>query len=285
MAHHFSGFTRVGTMYVRGTFHINVPATGVEFAVWAKMFPMLVVPEEYWFNFRAVGSVLGTAPDSSQEMHIRGAISSMNLAQEDVETDDFDGDEILDRYFDPRTGSSFSGDDADAPTDLGLSSQASGTRSALYSSKELFSNTEILGLPNKAVFSDANQITYITSFRRHGLFKQKQVNIELPHAVALGANCDAIPDATDWSTVLTGDAGGMNDLYIDILTHVGYGAAGTLAPGVQNISGAMFDYINNGLIGSAVDDVDQAMHCRVKGTVKTGVYTIDPKRQVLTSYR
>lgn len=278
-----AGFTRLGTMYVRGTFYRNVAATGVESCLWAKFFPMLVEPEEYWFNYRAIGSVTpGTAPDGSMEMHTRGGISTIHLNQEDVETDDFDGDELLDRYFDPRSGDSFSGDDGDPPTDLGLSDHASGRRSALYSAKELWSGTVTLGLPNKAVFSDANQITYVDSYRRHGLIKSG--DLMMPHAIAMGGNCDAIGSQSDWSKSMSGDTGGMNDLYLEIVKHVGTSAAASVAAGKDAISSALFDYINSGF-RSGVADIDQAMFTRVKGTVKCGVYDIAPKNQILTSYR
>ncbi len=281
----YTGFTRVGEMYVRGTFHISCGADGVERALWAKMFPMLVVPEYYWFNYRTVGSITGTAPDSSQQMHTRGVISSMNLSQEDVETDDFDGSEIMDRYMDPRGGNgTFQGDDGDPPTQLGLSNASSGTRAALYSNKELWSGTATLGLPDKAVFSDANQITYVDRYSRRGKIRPSQVDIRLPHAIAMGATVDAIATQSDWSTAITGSAGGMNDLYNDILDSVGYNAGGKAA-GSTSISSALFNYINDGVVLSTVVDVDQAMHSRVAGTVKCGVYTVDPRRQVLTAYR
>lgn len=284
MAKRFKGFTRVGSMTVRGTFYRVVAANGVEVCLWAKMMPMLVMPEQYWFNYRAVGSILGTAPDGSQEMHTRGAVSPLNFSQEDVETDDFDGEELLDRYFDPRSGSSFSGDDGDAPVDLGLASQTTGARSALWGTKELWSGTVTLGLPDKAVFSDANQITYIDRYTRKGSFKDKDLDLMMPHAVAMGGNCDAIATQGDWSTALTGDAGGMNDLYKDILDNVGFQATGGVAAGKTNIPSALYNYINAGF-RSGVTDIDQAMHTRVQGTVTCGVYDVDPSRQHLSSYR
>ncbi len=290
MAKKDTQFTRVATVYIRGTFHELVNATGVETAIWAKWIPMLVQPLRYWFNVRAIGSVLGTAPDSSQEMHIRGGISIVNFAQEDVETDDFDGTELLDRYFDPTTGKSFSGDDGDAPVDLGLSNFTAGNRSPLYARKELFSRTTVLGLPHKAVFSDANQITYVDTFTRKGTFKGKDHDLRLPSAVALGANCDAIPDQTDWSTAMGGDAGGMNDLYREILEHVGYGAGADIAVsgvgvGLDSVTGTMRNWMNSGHRVAAVTDVDQAMHVRTSGTIQCAVYDAAPGTKVFTSYR
>ncbi len=277
------GFTRVGSMTVRGTFYSVVAATGVEVCIWGKMFPMLVVPEQYWFNYRAVGAILGTAPDGSQEMHVRGACGPMNLSQEDVETDDFDGHEILDRYFGP-DATGFGGDDGDAPVDLGLSSAAFALQSRLYATKKLFGSTVTLGLPDKAVFSDANQITYVDKWTRRGNFKDQDIDLRLPHAVVMGANCDAIAAQADWSTALTGDAGGMNDLYQNILQEVGYQSDKGVRSGSQNISASLFSYINAGF-RSGVTDIDQAMHTRVKGSVTCGVYDVDPTRQHLSSYR
>lgn len=284
MSKRFKGFTRVGSMTVRGTFYVNIAADGVEKCIWGKMFPMLVMPERYNFNFRTIGGGLGTAPDGSQEMHTRGAVSAMNLSQEDVETDDFDGEEILDRYFDPRSGSSFSGDDGDAPTDLGLSSQTTGARSALYSHKELWSQTVTLGLPNRGVFSDANQVTYVDQYTRKGGFKDNNLDLMVPHAVVLGGNCDSIASQSDWSTALTGDAGGMNDLYKDILDNVGFSAPGGVAAGKTNVPSALYNYITAGF-RSGVVDIDQVMHCRTSGSVVCGVYDVEPSRQHLSSYR
>ncbi len=290
MAKDNTQYTKVATVYVRGTFYETVPATGAEIAIWGKMFPMLVQPLRYWFNIRAIGSITGTAPDSAQDMHIRGAISPMNLAQEDVETDDFDGNELLDRYFDPRAGSSFSGDDGDAPTALGLGHSVTGIRSPLYSKKELFSKTTGLGLPNKAVFSDANQITYVESYSRKGDFKGKDHNLLLPSAIVLGCNVDAVSDQTDWSTALTGDAGGMNDLYREILEHVGYGSGADIAlsgvgAGLDNVTATMRNWMQAGHRAAAVDDVDQAMHLRVTGTIQCAVFDAAPGSKVFTSYR
>lgn len=282
-------FRRVGEMYVRGTFSRSVSASGTEKCLFAKWIPMLCAVEEYWINVRAIGNITGTVPGSSEEMHVRAAISDVNFAQEMVETDDFDGDELLDRYFDPRTGSSFSGDDGDPPTDLGLSDATIGTRSALYAMKELFSQTHTLGLPDSAVFSDANQITYVKAFSRHGLVSRQHRNLELPGAVAVGVTVDAIAAQTDWSLAMGGDLGGMNDLYREILEHIGSSAGADIAlsglgVGLDNPTAAMFDYINNGYRATGID-VDQALNLRVRGTLKVGVYDAIPGTRILTAYR
>lgn len=285
-------FTRVGTAYVRGTFYTAVAADGIEAAVWAKWIPMYCDLEQYWFNIRAIGSILGTAPDSSQEIHYRGGYTDINLSQEMIETDDFNGTEALDRYLSPLAGSSFSGDDGDAPVDLGLSSLPAGQRSARYAKRELFSYTKTLGLPDSAVFSDANQITYVHKFRRTTPkdWKKRKFPLDIPKLVALGANCDAALDALDWSDAMGGDLGGMNDLYREMLEHIGSTGGADIAlsglgAGLDIMTSPMRDYLHQGVRAAAVNDVDQSMHLRVKGTLKLGVYDVDTGNRVLTTYR
>lgn len=285
-------FTRVGTAYIRGTFYTEVAADGVENCIWAKWMPMYTDLEAYWFRARAVGAILGTAPDSSQEIHYRGGYTDINLGQEMVEGTDFDGTKALDRYLSPISGSSYSGDDGDAPVDLGLAGFSTGQRSARYAKRELFSRTVTLGLPNRAVFSDANQITYVDMFKRFTPrdWKSRKFDLDLPKLVALGANADAAADQTDWSTAMGGDLGGMNDLYRALLEHVGPSAGGDihtsgLGAGLDNPNAAMMSYINQGRRSANVDDVDQAMHIRVSGTLKLGVYDVDTGNRILTAYR
>lgn len=278
-------YERMGTMYLRGTYYISHAVDGVERAIWAKMIPMLCKPEHFWFNSTVIGSVTGTAPDGSQEMHIRAAINNINLSQEDVETTDFNGDELLDRYFDPIAGRSFSGDDGDSDVDLGLSNQTGGQRSPLYAKSDLYSRTVRLGLPNKAVFSDANQITYVDQRSFNQAIDYGQFSLELPSAVVMGLTTDSLPDQTDWSTALTGDAGGMNDLYLDILQYIGRAAAVGVPEGKNTINTALQDYMSKGVRLASVDDVEQVLHSRVNGTLKVGVYARGEKHQVLTTYR
>lgn len=286
-----SKFTRVGTAYIRGTYYTDVTPDGVEKCIWAKWIPMFCHVEQYWFNVRAIGSIMGTAPDGSQEIHYRGGYTDINLSQEMVETDDFDGPEAMDRYMSPLTGSSFSGDDGDPPVNLGLSSFAGGQRSARWAKRELFSHTQTLGLPDKAVFSDANQITYVDRFRRQSPkdWNKEKFALDLPKLVALGSNCNAQADQTDWSTAMGGDLGGMNDLYRELLEHVGASGGADIAlsglgSGLDNATTAMHNYIASGRRATVVD-IDQSMHVRVKGTLKVGVYDVDTGNRVLTAYR
>lgn len=284
-------FTRVGTAYVRGTFFTEVGATGIESCIWAKWVPMYTDVEAYWFSVRAIGSVIGTAPDSSQEIHYRGGYTDINLSQEMVETDDFDGPEAMDRYLSPIAGQAFSGDDGDALVDLGLSNTRH-VRSARYAKRELFSHTTTLGLPNKAVFSDANQITYVDFFSRRTPknWKKRKFDLSLPKLVALGANADAVPDQADWSNAMGGDLGGMNDLYRELLENVGatggadVGLSG-IGAGLDTPTSGMESYLADGRRGSNVDDVDQTMHVRTRGTIKLGVYDVDTGNRMLTTYR
>jgi len=280
-------YSRVGTAYIRGTFYTEVAASGVESCVWAKWLPMFTDLEAYWFNIRAIGSITGTAPDGAQAIHYRGAYTDINLSQEMVETDDFDGDEALDRYLSPITGSSFSGDDGDAPVDLGLPGFATGARSRRYAKRELFSHTTQLGLPDHAVFSDANQITYVDFFKRRTprKWKKRKFDLDLPKLVALGTNCDAAADQTDWSTAMGGDFGGMNDLYRELLDNVGPMDSQARAVGIDNPTAGFMDYLNNGRRAANVNDVDQIMHLRVKGTIQLGVYDVDTGNRIVTAYQ
>lgn len=200
----------------------------------------------------------------------------MNLSQEDVETTDFDGDKMLDRYMDIGAGA-FSGDDGDTETDLGLPGDTE-LSSARQRDRDFYTKSTQLGLPDKAVFSDANQITYVDRGFTRG--KLRDVEFDMPKFVLAGYTCDIAGTNTDWSEAITGSAGGVNDLYRDLLAEFDDTAV------LAGLTGSPVDigqYLSEGFRQANVVDVDQAMHVRLKGTVEVDLYAPDPGlRSVLT---
>lgn len=259
----------VGHYYLRGEFYRLVLANGAELAVWAKMIPMMCVPRRYWFNLSAIGDITGTVPGSGQWQHFRVGCGDMNLSQEDVETDDFTGQEMLDRYMDVGSGV-FSGDDGDEETDLGLPGDTE-LSNARQRRRDFISETKRLGLPKNAVFSDANQITYLDQFNRRGAMPR--TTFDMPKFVIAGYTVDIAPSQADWSTAISGNAGGMNDLYRDLLD--AFDNTGQIT-GVTGITSDLGNYLSEGFREAAVIDIDQAMNVRCRGTVEVDVYAIQP---------
>lgn len=275
------GWDLVGTVYVRGEFYRSIGSTGGELSIFAKFFPTFTIPTRYWFSGKIIGSEVGIAPDAAAWCHTRFGIANMNLSQEDVETNDFDGDEILDRYFDHGI-QAFAGDDGSNETDLGLPGDTE-ISDAISRSRDFYSRTTQLGLPNKAVFSDANQITYVHTFKTSG--KLPPTDFFRPKVVAGGFSLDVADANTDWSTAITGNAGGNDDLYRLLLQNLGNAQEAGMSVGLYAPPTTLVDYMGEGYRASAVTDVDMGVFVRVRGTVELKVYDQSGKNAILTMPR
>lgn len=265
----YPGYKWVGTAYVRGEFHREIPSTGAELCSFAKMIPMFCVPTYYWFSGKIISSAVGVAPDAAAWLHQRFGIGNMNLSQEAVETDDFNGDEMMDRYMDIGSGA-FSGDDGDTETDLGLPGDTE-LSSRRQRKRDFYGDTVQLGLPDKAVFSDANQITYVHQFSISG--KPPETEFSLPKFVLGGTTVDIAGTNTDWSDAILGQANGVNDLYRSLLES--FSEIDEIT-GVTGRIAALGLWASQGFRDTNVVDVDALMHARIRGTIQVQVYAMVP---------
>lgn len=267
------GLSKRGTLYMRSYSRRTVNADGAEIAMAAKIIPPYVQPREYWVTCRIIGNALGAAPDTGTYWNLRGAIMPMDPRQGQVETDDVTGDELIARYMEPSEGPYQ--DTSDSPvSDIGIPGDEPTIKSDFYKKREIFRYRSFLGLPDKAVFNDANLVLLADKVTRN-----KKINCKVPvdsaKLMGFAVNLDVPTLSTDWGDLLWGNQGTIAGLAKLVQENFNdYQSAGV---GIDTAShdSALLCWATQGF-GDGVD-LDQNVVVRLQLTIRCDVYAPDSR--------
>lgn len=259
---------KVGQVYIKTYNTRTVASTGVELFLAGKVIPQYVVPKEYWCTIRCIGDGAGMVPDGGVFVGARAGLVEIRTSQEQVETDDITGDEMIGRYMHPEYNRFEDASDA-SETDLGVP-QDMNPRSSWWKARELFWYRDILALPDRAVFNNADLILGATKFKKHAKIKSP-VNIDMPKFFGIGGTVDAVVAQTDWGEALYGGTLELGDLYEAILEAVGPTGQAAHVSETVGLDFGLRKWMGYGYVTSGLD-VDQAIHFRTSLTIRCDVY-------------
>lgn len=190
-----------------GEIYLKVPGDraigdgGLERCLFAKMIPPFIQPRQYWLSVK-IRSLTSVVPEGVMSYRMRGVNVPVPRDQVQVETDDVTGDEFMSRYAEEENTEVLEPDDASS-VDVGIDGD-SDFISDISLQGRFFQHRGVLGLPDKAVFTDANLIMYVDHFTRKGHIK-KNKEIDEPGLLAIGMAADDVAVSTDWGDIMWGD--------------------------------------------------------------------------------
>lgn len=262
-------FDKVGVVYIKQYNARAVAADGLEKFAAGKMIPPYVQPREIWVGCRLVGGGTSVAPTKGLWYNFRAGLVETNLNQQQVETDDVTGDEFIGRYFD-QDAARFD-DESDTPqSDVGIPHD-NVQRNAWWKRREIFNRRTFIGLPDKAVFTDADLITLVDKFKFHRKITSR-IPIDAPKFIACAYNQDEPTSQVDWGDVLWGDNNDHGELINEIVDHLGaYQASGQAVDDLVDDS-PVTKWLGEGFIEANVD-LGMVTTIRTTMTVKCDVYT------------
>lgn len=232
-------------LYIKQYNRRLVTVAGAEMFVAGKYIPPYVVPAEYWLRYNLVGDGAGIAPDETQYMSIKCGLVETDTSQEQVETDDITGDEMIGRYGNAEMNRF--GDDSDSvesgqgiPMDMQQ-------RSSWWRAREVNWWRTRLGLPGKAVFNDASLILHTDSFRAHGKIKSP-LSIDQPKFFFCAAETQLIDAETDWGDILFGGSLLPGTLMEDIYEQLGATARAVELAERANTGSALQEWLEAGFV-------------------------------------
>jgi len=270
------GMERLTTqLYIKQFNRRLVEGAGSEEFVGGKVFPPYVVPKEYWVRTSFVGDGAGIAPDQSQFMSYRAGLVEMNLNQEQVETDDVTGDELVGRYMHPEVNR-FEDTTDTAESSVGIPHDRF-KRSSWWKQRELFWYIPRLGLPGKAVFNDASLITYADEFRKHAMIKTP-VAIDTPKFLGIGANTQIVDGNVDFGDILWGGLLETGDLLEAIYEGLGEMQAGLEMADAAQHGSALQKWLEDGIV--TVATAAQDVWVETSLTVRCEVYKPQNAKQL-----
>jgi len=216
-------YNKVGTIVMRGTWKANVAVDGSPTTFICKVFPRLIRPRKYWLKVKVIGDAAPTAgPEATQDYSIVGLARNIPEGQTPSETDDITPNELMGRYFD-LTQSDAEEDitdisPAEMDSDVGIGGKAHLVRSELAQHK-FFERRKTLGLPDSAVFADANTILYVDAFSTSGVVPRRG-DITEPILVGFTAWGDEPTFGSDTGQTIFGSSdSGTDELYEDIIAY------------------------------------------------------------------
>lgn len=206
-------FTKLGSAYIKNKqYKVQLTGDAVDVAIWAVVLPPLCVPRRYWFRCRMVSDIPGQIPETSAAYRIRGGYVEIS---HDETFAGMDADVYLNKYFPIQA----SGDDpwgADADPGEPIIPGAQTILGQYGKERTVFERSQTLGLPDKAVFSDADKILLVDQFKIDGEVKGSPVPLAMPSAFLVGMSFDTPIYSTDYQAVMVGGATGFEGLYDDI---------------------------------------------------------------------
>lgn len=263
------------SLYIKQYNRVLVGASGAETFAGGKVIPPYVMPVEYWLNLNVVADGAGLAPAESQWLSYRAGLVEMNLNQEQVETDDVTGHELIGRYMHPEMNRFEDTSDANE-TGLGIPHDQQ-RRSSWWKARELLWYRTRLGLPDKAVFTDANLILYVDKFRKHAKIKSP-VPIDQPKLFGVGATMDSIDVETDFGDILWGGSLETGDLLTLIYDELGEVQAGGKI-GDQAVHGSTLqEWLESGFVTAAL--AEQNCWIETKLTIRCEVFKVANTKQL-----
>ncbi len=264
------GYDKLGKIYVKERNTRLIASDGVEAYMAGKVLPARVRPVRYWLSGTAISDGGGVAPDQRGEMYMRAACGPMDDSQGQVETVDVTGDIMMARYMDPLLTSQ-----SDTPeTDFGITNDGASSQQSDQSRKEEFwSKKTYLGLPDKAVFTDANLILHVDKFRSSGKINAKH-GYETGCFYGVGCSIDEPATAVDWGDHLWGNQLTQYTLYralADLAVGQSTGGAGTGLGDYVTLPGDLANFLSSGYIEAGAMNIGN-MWVSVRLTVECDVY-------------
>lgn len=206
-------FSKLGTIYIKNK-QMKRQLTGdaTDVAIWGVVLPPLCVPRRYWFRCRMVSDIPGQIPETSAAYRIRAGYVEVS------HDETFSGmqiDAYLDKYFPiAASGDDPWGSDVDPTEPIVPGAQ---TILGQYGKERtVFERSQTLGLPDKAVFADADKILLVDQFKIDGEVKKSPVPLAMPSAFLVGMSFDTPIYTSDDQAYLVGSATGWEGLYDDV---------------------------------------------------------------------
>lgn len=273
-----SRWEKEGEIYIKTGGDRTVTANGGEVALFAKVIPPFVQPRQYWLSVKIRG-ITPIIPEGVESYRMRGANVPIARDQQQVETDDVTGDEFLARYATEENTEVFEPDDVNS-TDVGIDGDSGFISDAALGGR-FFDHRGVLGLPDKAVFTDANLIMYVDHFTRKGHIK-KNKEIDDPGFLAIGFNCDDVIANTDWGDIMWGDALDVETLAEDLVGLMPKFQTESASIGTSDPTGAAKKWMQDGFFE---DTHSLGMNLAVwtRMTVRCDVYTHKSNRIISVS--
>lgn len=204
-----------GEIYLKMPGSQQVASDGVEVCLNAKMIPPFVQPRQYWINVKLCGSTaVGIAPASVASYRLRGFNVGVPMRQLQIETDDVTMTEMMARFATEEANQYFEPDDTPS-TDVGIDGDTPQISDASASMRFL-EHRAVLGLPDKAVFSDANLIHFVDQWSRKGhIAKNKEV--DEAGLIGIGIGQDDVTAQLDHGNIMWGDNSNIEGLMEAVL--------------------------------------------------------------------
>lgn len=200
-----SGYEWLGTVYLKFPSIMDVVNDGGEDNVWLKAFPAYVQPEEIWMSTKIIGQAAdGIDPVQVTPYYMRGAGKS--VSSQDI----WSGSTAIAVWanlFTQRDIEAFE-PDAVASTDVGILGDSQRTEDFRST---FFERKADLGLPGKAVFSNANKILQVDEFKVHKRLGRRYFDIQENKFMGVGIAQDEIATQTDDFVMMWGDTDASGD--------------------------------------------------------------------------
>lgn len=273
-----SRWEKEGELYLKVPGDREITANGNEKVVFAKVLPPFVQPRQYWLSVKMRGTT-ATIPEGVMSYRMRGVNVPIARDQQQIETVDVTGDILLARYGTEEATEIYDPDDT-ASVDAGIDGDgdwlAEGSQTGNF-----FEHKGVLGLPDKAVFTDANLIMYVDHFRRKGFIK-KNKEIDEPGFLAIGIGVDDVTAQLDWGDIMWGDAGDIESLTGTLMDLMPKFQDASASIGIVNPSVGAKNWLQEGYVEDQNTlGVNLAIWTRM--TVKCDVYTHRSNRIISVS--
>lgn len=267
-----------GELYLKVPGDRLVADAGSEEVLFAKVIPPFVQPRQYWLSVKIRGTV-PQIPEGVMSYRMRGVMVPMARDQQQVEGDDVTGDELLARYGTEEQTEIYDPNDTPA-VDAGLDGDGDWLAEASQTGT-FFEHKAVLGLPDKAVFTDANLIMYVDHWSRKGFIK-KNKEIDEPGFLAIGVGADEITTSTDWGDIMWGDQLDIESLAGTIMDLMPKFQDASASIGIVNPSVGAKNWLQKGLT-QVTHAQDSPLGIWTRMTVKCDVYTHKANRIISVS--
>ncbi len=267
-----------GELYLKVPGDRIVDANGVEDVLFAKVIPPFVQPRQYWLSVKIRSTTAGI-PESVMSYRMRGVNVPIARDQQQVETDDVTGDELLARYGTEEATEVYDPDDTPS-VDAGLDGDGDWLAEASQTGN-FFEHKAVLGLPDKAVFTDANLVMFVDQFTRKGFIK-KNKEIDEPGFLAVAMGADDITVSVDWGDIMWGDQLDIETLAGTIMDLMPKFQDASASIGIVNPSVAAKNWLQLGLVEDT-HTIGLSLGVWTRMTVKCDVYTHRANRIISVS--
>lgn len=267
-----------GEIYLKVPGDRQVGADGVEVVLFGKMLPPFVQPRQYWLSVK-LRSTTTAIPEGVMSYRMRGVNVPVARDQQQVETGDVTGDVMMARYATEEVTEIYDPDDTPA-TDAGIDGD-SDFLAEKSQTGQFMEHRAVLGLPDKAVFTDANLIMYVDHFTRKGFIK-KNKEIDEPGFLGIGMTADDVAVSSDWGDILWGDAGDFESLAGNIMGLMPKFQSADVSIGLVNPGVAAKKWMQDGLVED-IHTLGVVLGVWTRMTVKCDVYTHKANRIITVS--